>query len=164
MQPVSVGKGGRCLNSEAARGRGIPRIRLVFGTGSPPPPLSVGEVYIQSRWIVIVPTPKEYRHQAEECLALAGEATELYAKAALLELAAEFREKAEGLEHTTGRGTKLNQRRSDMDRAHAVEKRQTQGTLSFRENKLRAPRCAQCRSPMTIALCEPDFADSIVAT
>ena len=26
-----------------------------------------------------------------------------------------------------------------MDRAHAVEKRQTQGTLSFRENKLRAP-------------------------
>ena len=52
-----------------------------------------------SRWIVIVPTPKEYRHQAEECLALAGQATELYAKAALLELAAEFREKAEGLEH-----------------------------------------------------------------
>ena len=32
-------------------------------------------------------------------LALAGEETELYAKAALLELAAEFREKAEGLEH-----------------------------------------------------------------
>ena len=51
-----------------------------------------------------------------------------------------------------------------MDRAHAVEKRQIQGTLSFRENKLRAPLCAQCRSPMTIALCEPDFADSIVAT
>ena len=46
-----------------------------------------------------MPTPKEYRHQAEECLALAGEATEFYAKAALLELAAEFREKAEGLEH-----------------------------------------------------------------
>jgi hypothetical protein len=99
LQPVSVGKGGRCLNSEAARGRVIPRIRLVFGTGSPPHRLSVGEVNIQSRWIVIVPTPKEYRHQAGECLALAGEATELYAKAALLELAAEFREKAEGLEH-----------------------------------------------------------------
>ena len=31
-----------------------------------------------------------------------------------------------------------------MDHAHAVEKRQTQGTLSFRENKLRAPLCAQC--------------------
>jgi hypothetical protein len=30
-----------------------------------------------------------------------------------------------------------------MDRAHAVEKRQTQGTLSLRENKLRAPLCAQ---------------------
>jgi len=51
-----------------------------------------------------------------------------------------------------------------MDHAHAVEKRQTQGTLSFRENKLRAPLCAQCRSTMTVALCEPDFADSIVAT
>lgn len=44
-----------------------------------------------------------------------------------------------------------------MDRAHAVEKRQTQGTLSFRENKLRAPLCAQCRSPITIALGEPDW-------
>ena len=52
-----------------------------------------------------------------------------------------------------------------MDRAHAVEKRQTQGTrLVFRENRLRAPLCAQCRSPMTIVLCEPDFVNSIVAT
>lgn len=51
-----------------------------------------------------------------------------------------------------------------MDRAHAVEKRQTQGTLSFRENKLRAPLCAQCRSPMTVVLCEPEFNNFIVAT
>jgi hypothetical protein len=27
-----------------------------------------------------------------------------------------------------------------------------------------APLCAQCRSPMTIVLCEPDFVNSIVAT
>ena len=84
--------------------RGRPRTRNTpnsasLWNGIAPHRLSVGEVNIQSRWIVIVPTPKEYRHQAEECLALAGEATELYAKAALLELAAEFREKAEGLEH-----------------------------------------------------------------
>jgi hypothetical protein len=37
--------------------------------------------------------------QAEDCVELANEATELYAKTALLELAAEFRESAERLEH-----------------------------------------------------------------
>ena len=39
-----------------------------------------------------MPTPKLYRRQAEDCVELANEATELYAKTALLELAAEFRE------------------------------------------------------------------------
>jgi hypothetical protein len=37
--------------------------------------------------------------QAEDCVELANEATERYAKTALLELAAEFRESAERLEH-----------------------------------------------------------------
>ena len=46
-----------------------------------------------------MPTPKLYRRQAEDCVELANEATELYAKTALLELAAEFRESAERLEH-----------------------------------------------------------------
>ena len=46
-----------------------------------------------------MPTPKLYRRQAEDCVELANEATELYAKTALLELAAEFRELAERLEH-----------------------------------------------------------------
>ena len=46
-----------------------------------------------------MPTPKLYRRQAEDCAELANEATELYAKTALLELAAEFRELAERLEH-----------------------------------------------------------------
>jgi hypothetical protein len=85
--------------SEAALARVNTPNSVSLWNGIAPHRLSIGEVNIQSRWIVIVPTPKEYRHQAEECLALAGEATELYAKAALLELAAEFREKAEGLEH-----------------------------------------------------------------
>jgi hypothetical protein len=31
-------------------------------------------------------------------------------------------------------------------------------------DKLWAPLCAQCRSRMTIALCEPDFKNSSVAT
>ena len=42
--------------------------------------------------------------------------------------------------------------------------RQSQNTLSFHRDKLCAPLCAQCRSPMTIVLCEPDFVNSIVAT
>ncbi len=46
-----------------------------------------------------MPTPKLYRRQAEDCVELANEATELYVKTALLELATEFRESAERLEH-----------------------------------------------------------------
>ena len=36
-------------------------------------------------------TSKEYRHRAEECLKLANESKEIYARMALLELAGEFR-------------------------------------------------------------------------
>ncbi|HEY1360695.1 MAG TPA: hypothetical protein VGF60_00540 [Xanthobacteraceae bacterium] len=43
-------------------------------------------------------TPQEYRHQAAECLRLAEASTEVYVKAALLELAAEFQKRAEDLE------------------------------------------------------------------
>ena len=45
-----------------------------------------------------MPTPKECRQNAEDCLRLAREATTIYAREALLELAAEFREIAEQLE------------------------------------------------------------------
>jgi hypothetical protein len=41
-----------------------------------------------------MPTPKECRQHAEECLKLAKEAAQVYARQALLELAAEFREVA----------------------------------------------------------------------
>jgi hypothetical protein len=41
-----------------------------------------------------MPTPKECRQHAEECLKLASETTQIYARLALLELAAEFREVA----------------------------------------------------------------------
>jgi hypothetical protein len=49
-------------------------------------------------WVAIMPTPKECRQHAEECLKLASETTQIYARVALLELAAEFREIAEHLE------------------------------------------------------------------
>ena len=45
-----------------------------------------------------MPTSKECRQHAEECLRLANETTQIYARQALLELAAEFREIAK----TTG--------------------------------------------------------------
>jgi hypothetical protein len=45
-----------------------------------------------------MPTSKECRQHAEECLRLANETTQIYARQALLELAAEFREFAEQLE------------------------------------------------------------------
>jgi len=45
-----------------------------------------------------MPTSKEYRHRAEECLRLANETKETFARMALLELAAEFCAKAQQLE------------------------------------------------------------------
>jgi hypothetical protein len=46
-----------------------------------------------------MPTPKEYRQHAEECRELAREAEEFYVKTALIELADEFKEQAEKIEH-----------------------------------------------------------------
>ena len=45
-----------------------------------------------------MPTSKEYRHRAEECLRLANETKESFARMGMLELAAEFRAKAQQLE------------------------------------------------------------------
>jgi hypothetical protein len=45
-----------------------------------------------------MPTAKEYRQQAQECLELAKGAKDLYAKEAMAELAEEFRKTAELLE------------------------------------------------------------------
>ena len=47
-----------------------------------------------------MPTAQEYRYQAEECMELARDATELYVRSALIELAREFIEKARELEKT----------------------------------------------------------------
>ncbi len=47
-----------------------------------------------------MPTPKEYRQRADECLELTKEPNEWYVKTALLELAAEFQMRAEKLERT----------------------------------------------------------------
>jgi hypothetical protein len=49
-------------------------------------------------WTADMPTSKECRQHAEECLRLANETTQIYARQALLELAAEFREIAKQLE------------------------------------------------------------------
>jgi hypothetical protein len=45
-----------------------------------------------------MPTAKEYRQRAEECLELARSANELYVKVALAELAQEFHRSADDVE------------------------------------------------------------------
>jgi hypothetical protein len=45
-----------------------------------------------------MPTPHDYREQAAECLELTNGTNEWYVKKALLELAVEFRRRAEKLE------------------------------------------------------------------
>jgi hypothetical protein len=49
---------------------------------------------------IAMPTPKEYRLRAYECLELMKEPNEWYVRAALLELAQEFRKRAEKIEGT----------------------------------------------------------------
>jgi hypothetical protein len=43
----------------------------------------------------VMPTPKEFRKNADDCLKLARETTEIYASMALIEMATEFRVIAE---------------------------------------------------------------------
>jgi hypothetical protein len=52
---------------------------------------------------IAMPTPKEYRLRADECLELTNEADEWYVKTALLQLAAEFQKRAARLERSTQR-------------------------------------------------------------
>ena len=47
-----------------------------------------------------MPTPKEYRLRASECLELTNEADQWYVKTALLQLAVEFQMRAERLERS----------------------------------------------------------------
>jgi hypothetical protein len=68
-------------------------------------------VFIGGR-IAAMPTPKECRQHAEECLKLAKETTQIYARQALLELAAEFREIAEELERRSSHFSGAKQRRA----------------------------------------------------
>jgi hypothetical protein len=47
---------------------------------------------------IAMPTPKEYRQRADECLELMKEPNEWYVRIALLELATEFQKRADKLE------------------------------------------------------------------
>jgi hypothetical protein len=64
-----------------------------------------------TNWIAAMPMPKECRQHAEECLRLAKETPQIYARQALLELAAEFREVAEELERRSSHSTDAKRRR-----------------------------------------------------
>jgi hypothetical protein len=63
-------------------------------------------------WTADMPTSKECRQHAEECLRLANETTQIYARQALLELAAEFREIAKQLEIRSSPAHGAKQRRA----------------------------------------------------
>ena len=63
-------------------------------------------------WVAVMPTSKECRQHAEECLKLAKETTQIYARQALLELAAEFREVAEELERRSSHSNDAKRRRA----------------------------------------------------
>jgi hypothetical protein len=53
---------------------------------------------LQRRCPLGMPTPKEFRKNADDCLKLARETNEIYAKMALIEMATEFRVMAQHLE------------------------------------------------------------------
>jgi hypothetical protein len=61
------------------------------------------ETYGPRRRFAIVMTPQEFRKNAEDCLKLAQETDETYAKMALIEMATEFRVMADHLERNVRR-------------------------------------------------------------
>jgi hypothetical protein len=77
------------------------------GSGTIPPGWTLHKLGSPS-----MPTPKECRQHAEECLRLAKETTQIYARQALLELAAEFRAVAEELERRSSHSTGAKRRRA----------------------------------------------------
>jgi hypothetical protein len=64
-----------------------------------------------------MPTSKQYRYQAQECLKLAEQTSQVYARTALFELAADFCKRARELE----RGKMLQFERPDYLQAQARE-------------------------------------------
>jgi HEPN domain-containing protein len=70
-----------------------------------------------------MPTPKECRQHAEECLRLANETTQIYARQALLELAAEFRKIADELESRTSPSRAAKRRRTRPTAATQTRRR-----------------------------------------
>jgi hypothetical protein len=56
-------------------------------------------------WHIAMPTPKEFRKNAEDCLRLAYETDEIYARLLLIEMATEFRVMAAHLEREANRRT-----------------------------------------------------------
>ena len=70
-----------------------------------------------------MPTSKECRQHAEECLRLANETTEIYARQALLELAAEFREIANQLDARSATAREPKRRRARPAAAPPLRRR-----------------------------------------
>src|SRR5262249_12188062 len=73
-----------------------------------------------------MPTSKEYRHRAEECLRLANETKEIFARMALLELVTEFRAIAQQLE--------LRERRANTKQRFSAAVRTTARPAPIEEN------------------------------
>jgi hypothetical protein len=78
-------------------------------------------------WTADMPTSKECRQHAEECLRLANETTQIYARQALLELAAEFREIAKQLETRSSSAHGAKQRRARPAAALPTRRRRACG-------------------------------------
>jgi hypothetical protein len=85
-------------------------------------------------WTADMPTSKECRQHAEECLRLANETTQIYARQALLELAAEFREIAKQLE--TRSSSAHGAKRSSS--AHGAKQRRARPAAALPTRRRRA--------------------------
>jgi hypothetical protein len=78
---------------------------------------------LHNTWTADMPTSNECRQHAEECLRLANETTQIYARQALLELAAEFREIADQLEIRSSPAQGAKQRRARSAAAPPTRRR-----------------------------------------
>ena len=78
---------------------------------------------LHNTWTADMPTPKECRQHAEECLRLANETSQIYARQALLELAAEFHKIANQLEARSATAREPKRRRARPAAAPPLRRR-----------------------------------------
>jgi hypothetical protein len=105
-EPLSMVSVNRPSGLVAKQARRRPQEENQSACGAKPPVAPATDFRFCREETVAMDTSREYRQRAAICLQLANEANDVYVKAALAELAAEFRDMADAMEHPPRGGSR----------------------------------------------------------